>query len=57
MHQKHLPALGARYWMALCLASIFGANIAVSTLVTGVLFIALLAVWNEPAAPKLAHAD
>jgi uncharacterized membrane-anchored protein len=29
----------------------------VSTLVTGVLFIALLAVWNEPTAPKLAHAD
>jgi uncharacterized membrane-anchored protein len=29
----------------------------VSTLVTGVLFIALLAIWNEPMAPKLARAD
>ncbi|HXL31510.1 MAG TPA: hypothetical protein VN968_19780 [Bradyrhizobium sp.] len=28
-----------------------------STLVTGVLFIALLAIWNEPMAPKLARAD
>src|SRR5438876_8689024 len=26
MQQKHLPMLGARYWVALCLASIFGAN-------------------------------
>jgi uncharacterized membrane-anchored protein len=26
MHQIHLPTLGARYWAALCLASIFGAN-------------------------------
>src|ERR1700681_1791401 len=26
MQQKHLPMLGARYWAALCLASIFGAN-------------------------------
>jgi uncharacterized membrane-anchored protein len=26
MQQKHLPTLGARYWTALCLASIFGAN-------------------------------
>jgi uncharacterized membrane-anchored protein len=26
MQQIHLPALGARYWVALCLASIFGAN-------------------------------
>ena len=26
MQQKHLPMLGARYWTALCLASIFGAN-------------------------------
>jgi uncharacterized membrane-anchored protein len=26
MQQIHLPALGARYWSALCLASIFGAN-------------------------------
>lgn len=26
MQHKHLPALGARYWTALCLASIFGAN-------------------------------
>jgi uncharacterized membrane-anchored protein len=26
MQQIHLPALGARYWTALCLASIFGAN-------------------------------
>src|SRR3982074_2962315 len=26
MQQKHLPTLGARYWAALCLASIFGAN-------------------------------
>jgi hypothetical protein len=28
-----------------------------STLVTGILFVALLAVWKEPPAPKLAHAD
>ena len=27
-----------------------------STLVTGILFVALLAVWKEPAAPKLALA-
>lgn len=26
MQPKHLPTLGARYWSALCLASIFGAN-------------------------------
>ena len=26
MQRIHLPALGARYWAALCLASIFGAN-------------------------------
>jgi uncharacterized membrane-anchored protein len=26
MQHKHLPTLGARYWTALCLASIFGAN-------------------------------
>jgi uncharacterized membrane-anchored protein len=26
MQSIHLPALGARYWSALCLASIFGAN-------------------------------
>jgi hypothetical protein len=26
-----------------------------STLVTGILFVALLTVWKEPAAPKLAH--
>jgi uncharacterized membrane-anchored protein len=26
MQRIHLPALGARYWSALCLASIFGAN-------------------------------
>jgi uncharacterized membrane-anchored protein len=26
MQQMHLPTLGARYWVALCLASIFGAN-------------------------------
>lgn len=26
MQSNHLPALGARYWSALCLASIFGAN-------------------------------
>jgi len=26
MQPNHLPALGARYWTALCLASIFGAN-------------------------------
>jgi uncharacterized membrane-anchored protein len=26
MQQKHLPTLGTRYWAALCLASIFGAN-------------------------------
>jgi uncharacterized membrane-anchored protein len=28
-----------------------------STLVTGVLFVALLAIWNEPAPSKLAHAE
>ena len=26
MQQAHLPTLGARCWTALCLASIFGAN-------------------------------
>jgi len=26
MYERHLPTLGARYWAALCLASIFGAN-------------------------------
>jgi uncharacterized membrane-anchored protein len=26
MQQTHLPLLGTRYWVALCLASIFGAN-------------------------------
>jgi len=26
MQPIHLPTLGARYWSALCLASIFGAN-------------------------------
>jgi uncharacterized membrane-anchored protein len=26
MQQIHLPTLGARYWIALCIASIFGAN-------------------------------
>jgi len=26
MHGRHLPALGPRFWTALCLASIFGAN-------------------------------
>jgi uncharacterized membrane-anchored protein len=26
MQQNHLPGLGTRYWVALCLASIFGAN-------------------------------
>lgn len=26
MQPNHLPALGARYWSALCLASVFGAN-------------------------------
>lgn len=26
MHDRHLPSLGARFWAALCLASIFGAN-------------------------------
>jgi repeat uncharacterized protein DUF347 len=26
MQQNHLPTLGVRYWAALCLASIFGAN-------------------------------
>ena len=26
MQPIHLPNLGARYWSALCLASIFGAN-------------------------------
>jgi len=28
-----------------------------STLVTGILFVALLTVWKEPASPKLAHAS
>jgi uncharacterized membrane-anchored protein len=28
-----------------------------STLVTGVLFVALLAIWNEPAPSKLVHAE
>lgn len=27
MHGRHLPALGLRFWAALCLASIFGANV------------------------------
>ena len=27
MKQQHLPALGARFWAALCLASVFGANV------------------------------
>ena len=26
MHSRHVPNLGPRYWFALCLASIFGAN-------------------------------
>lgn len=26
MQPNHLPPLGPRYWSALCLASIFGAN-------------------------------
>ena len=26
MQRQHIPALGPRYWVALCLASIFGAN-------------------------------
>jgi uncharacterized membrane-anchored protein len=26
MQRMHLPTLGARYWVALCLASVFGAN-------------------------------
>jgi uncharacterized membrane-anchored protein len=26
MNRRHLPTLNARYWVALCLASIFGAN-------------------------------
>jgi uncharacterized membrane-anchored protein len=26
MQQYHVPLLGLRYWIALCLASIFGAN-------------------------------
>jgi uncharacterized membrane-anchored protein len=26
MQQSHLPMLGTRYWVALCLASVFGAN-------------------------------
>src|SRR6266481_9443847 len=26
MRDQHLPALGPRFWAALCLASIFGAN-------------------------------
>jgi hypothetical protein len=28
-----------------------------STLVTGVLFVALLAIWNEPAPSKLVHVE
>ncbi len=27
MKQQHLPALGPRFWSALCLASVFGANV------------------------------
>jgi uncharacterized membrane-anchored protein len=27
MHDRHLPSLGPRFWVALCLASIFGANL------------------------------
>ena len=27
MHDRHLPALGPRFWMALCFASVFGANL------------------------------
>ncbi len=26
MHARHLPGLGPRFWVALCLASVFGAN-------------------------------
>ena len=26
MHARHLPVLGPRFWVALCLASVFGAN-------------------------------
>ena len=26
MHERHVPVLGLRYWIALCAASIFGAN-------------------------------
>ena len=26
MQDRHLPSLGPRFWAALCLASIFGAN-------------------------------
>ena len=26
MQQYHVPLLGLRYWIALCLASVFGAN-------------------------------
>ena len=29
MQQIHLPMLGTRYWAALCLASIFGANMGI----------------------------
>ena len=27
LKQQHLPILGPRFWAALCLASIFGANV------------------------------
>jgi uncharacterized membrane-anchored protein len=27
MHDRHLPALGPRFWVALCFASVFGANL------------------------------
>src|SRR6185437_9295273 len=27
MHDRHLPALGPRFWTALCFASVFGANL------------------------------
>jgi uncharacterized membrane-anchored protein len=32
-------------------------GLALATLVTGTLFVALLALWREPPAPKLVHAD
>src|SRR5260370_39638970 len=49
MQQIHLPTLAARYWAALCLASIFGANM-------GDLFAHNLALGHVAGLPYLALA-